>query len=127
MTRRAGTPEPVGRPAGRPPHGPERGLLGQGPSALGGIRVGKLALGVFAGLMMLALAFVGPPPARAAQAQPAHAAAASGAAPSPTISPLPAGPPPGVRNPVEGALAILAIVIVAAAGIFIYLVIRKGL
>ena len=126
MTQRAGTPEPAGRPARRPPRAPEWSLLGKGPSALGGIRVGKLVLGVLAGLMMLALAFVGPPAARAAQ-QPAHAAAASGAAPSPTISPLPAGPPPGVRNPVEGALAILAIVIVAAAGIFIYIVIRKGL
>lgn len=64
---------------------------------------------------------------QAARPQPAREALPAGPTPSPAISPLPAGPPPGVRNPVEGALAILAIVVAAAAGVFIYIVIRKGL
>ncbi|MGH2719501.1 MAG: hypothetical protein ACRDJU_13125 [Actinomycetota bacterium] len=49
------------------------------------------------------------------------------ASPSPSPSLIPAGPPPGERDPIEGAAAVIAIVIVAAAGFFIYGVIRKGL
>ncbi|HWD08640.1 MAG TPA: hypothetical protein VHA57_06055 [Actinomycetota bacterium] len=64
----------------------------------------------------------GPPARRVASVQ--HAGLTS---PSPSLSPIPAGPPPGERNPIEGAAAVIAIVIVAAAGIFIYGVIRKGL
>lgn len=37
------------------------------------------------------------------------------------------GAPPGERHPLEGALAVLAILVVGAAGFFIYGVIRKGL
>lgn len=62
----------------------------------------------------------GPPARRVATVQ--HAGLTS-----PSPSPIPAGPPPGERNPIEGAAAVIAIVIVAAAGIFIYGVIRKGL
>ncbi|HEU5002060.1 MAG TPA: hypothetical protein VFW71_04700 [Actinomycetota bacterium] len=49
--------------------------------------------------------------------------------PSTTVTPsvIHGGAPPGERNPLEGALAVLAIVVVAAAGVFVYGVIRKGL
>ena len=44
-----------------------------------------------------------------------------------TATLIPAGSPPGERHPLEGALAVIAIVIVAAAGFWLYGVIRKGL
>lgn len=60
---------------------------------------------------------------------PAPAATPGAATPSATVSAtlIPAGAPPGERNPLEGALAVIAIVVVAAAGVFVYGVIRKGL
>lgn len=44
--------------------------------------------------------------------------------PSPATSPL---PPPGERDPLVGAAAVAAIVVVAGAGLWVYRVIRRGL
>ncbi len=50
------------------------------------------------------------------------------ASPSPALPSLPPGaPPPGVRQPVVGGLGVLAILVAAAAGFFIYRQIRRGL
>ncbi|HLF70123.1 MAG TPA: hypothetical protein VI541_04130 [Actinomycetota bacterium] len=50
------------------------------------------------------------------------------ASPSPIFPTLPAdAPPPGVSSPLAGVIAIVAILVVAVAGIAIYRVIRKGL
>jgi len=70
---------------------------------------------------VLSACLLGPTPGLAATPGPAT--------PSATVSAtlIPAGAPPGERNPLEGALAVIAIVVVAAAGVFIYGVIRKGL
>jgi hypothetical protein len=70
--------------------------------------------------------------------RPAHPEAAAASAirpggalavsPSPAPPSLPPGiPPPGVRQPVVGGLGVLAILVSAAAGFFIYRQIRRGL
>jgi hypothetical protein len=63
----------------------------------------------------------------AAAARMPNSAANSTPTPTATASLIPAGPPPGERNPVQGAVAVIAIVVAAGAGFFIYRVIRKGL
>jgi hypothetical protein len=66
-----------------------------------------------------------PPPAAATPTPTATSTATP--TPAATTSLLPAGPPPGERNPVQGAVAVIAIVVAAGAGFFIYRVIRNGL
>jgi hypothetical protein len=46
---------------------------------------------------------------------------------SPTATVIPYEAPPGDRSPLQGVLAVVAIVVAAGAGIWVYRVIRKGL
>ncbi|MGH2767797.1 MAG: hypothetical protein ACRDIF_02450 [Actinomycetota bacterium] len=74
----------------------------------------------------------------AAGAGPLSRSLAQGALPQnpPVASPSPApslpsvppdSPPPGVREPLVGAVAVVSLVVAAAAGLWIYRVIRRGL
>lgn len=72
--------------------------------------------------------FAGGPAAATPGAGPAQASSPSPAlTASPSASTLPLAPPPGERNPLQGVLAVVAIIVAGGAGVFIYRVIRKGL
>ena len=83
------------------------------------------------GLLAAATLWMGTPALASSPARPGTAPVSTGAvaaaSPSPTASLIPAGPPPGERNPVQGVLAVLAIIVAGGAGVFIYRVIRHGL
>ena len=57
---------------------------------------------------------------------PACCAIAQTPSPSPTLDPSRLKPP-GIQSPLVGVAAVIAIVIAAAAGLWVYRVIRKGL
>ncbi|GAC1366033.1 MAG: hypothetical protein NVSMB32_10030 [Actinomycetota bacterium] len=82
-------------------------------------------------LVLLVLGLGGAQPFAAAQTggTPAPPRASHPAATTPTGSAtlIPGGPPPGVRNPLQGVLAGAAIVVTALAGVVIYRTIRNGL
>ncbi|MGH2706979.1 MAG: hypothetical protein ACRDJG_09640 [Actinomycetota bacterium] len=65
-------------------------------------------------------------PARAATEPASRPVLAISASPTPP-SPPPRAPSPGVRQPLVGGLGVLAILVAAAAGFFIYRQIRRGL
>lgn len=88
--------------------------------------------GAVALLLMAVLASVGTPVEGAGAEESRDKSASyellSQPTPTPTrATPSPGGRPSGARDPLVGALAVIAILVAGGAGLWVYRVIRKGL